>query len=121
MESFVRYLELYEVITEEDKALYGRPALSVTDPAKRRELKIKQYKREKDIKARIEVCPCTRRNAPREFTRHRPCETEQTEVQPSRTLTSSSSHRFSLIHHGKPTTHPLQTPMPTQKKFSARP
>ena len=55
MESFVRYLELYEVITEEDKALYGRPALSVTDPAKRRELKIKQYKREKDIKARIEV------------------------------------------------------------------
>ncbi|KAI1794700.1 serine/threonine protein phosphatase PP2A-associated protein [Ganoderma leucocontextum] len=55
LESFVRYLELYEVITEDDKALYGRPASSITDPAKRRELKIKQYKREKDIKARIEA------------------------------------------------------------------
>ncbi|KAM5532335.1 hypothetical protein V8D89_014014 [Ganoderma adspersum] len=55
LESFIRYLELYEVINEEDKALYGRPAFSVTDPAKRRELKIKQYKREKDIKAKIEA------------------------------------------------------------------
>ena len=55
LESFIHYLEQYEVITEEDKTLYGRPASSVTDPAKRRELKIKQYKREKDIKAHIEV------------------------------------------------------------------
>ncbi|KAI0707756.1 serine/threonine protein phosphatase PP2A-associated protein [Earliella scabrosa] len=55
LESFIRYLEQYEIITEEDKALYGRPASSVTDPAKRRELKIKQYKREKDIKAHIEA------------------------------------------------------------------
>ncbi|PIL24318.1 hypothetical protein GSI_14071 [Ganoderma sinense ZZ0214-1] len=55
LESFVRYLELYEVITEEDKELHGRSPSSVTDPAKRRELKIKQYKREKDIKARIEA------------------------------------------------------------------
>lgn len=39
----------------EDKDLYGRPASSVADPAKRRELKIKQYKREKEIKAKIEV------------------------------------------------------------------
>ncbi|TBU35609.1 serine/threonine protein phosphatase PP2A-associated protein [Dichomitus squalens] len=55
LESFVRYLELYEIITEEDKALYGRAASSVSDPAKRRELKIKQYKREKDIRTRIEA------------------------------------------------------------------
>ena len=51
----MHYLKLYEIITEEDKALYGLSASSVADPAKRRELKIKQYKREKDIKARIEV------------------------------------------------------------------
>ncbi|TFK94812.1 TAP42-like protein [Polyporus arcularius HHB13444] len=55
LESFIHYLELYEIITEEDKALYGQSASSVTDPAKRRELKIKQYKREKEIKARIEA------------------------------------------------------------------
>ncbi|KAI0723871.1 serine/threonine protein phosphatase PP2A-associated protein [Cerioporus squamosus] len=55
LESYIHYLELYEIVTEEDKALYGRSASSVTDPAKRRELKIQQYKREKDIKARIEA------------------------------------------------------------------
>ncbi|KAI0636606.1 serine/threonine protein phosphatase PP2A-associated protein [Trametes polyzona] len=55
LEAYIHYLEQYEVVSEEDKELYGRPASSVTDPAKRRELKIKQYKREKDIKARIEV------------------------------------------------------------------
>lgn len=56
LESFIHYLELYDIITEEDKALYGRSTSSVTDPAKRRELKIIQYKREKDIKSRMEVC-----------------------------------------------------------------
>ncbi|KAI0373031.1 serine/threonine protein phosphatase PP2A-associated protein [Pilatotrama ljubarskyi] len=55
LEAYIYYLEHYEIATEEDKELYGRSASSVTDPAKRRELKIKQYKREKDIKARIEA------------------------------------------------------------------
>ncbi|KAI0807790.1 serine/threonine protein phosphatase PP2A-associated protein [Fomes fomentarius] len=55
LESFIHYLELYDIITEEDKALYGRSTSLVTDPAKRRELKIKQYKREKDIKSRMET------------------------------------------------------------------
>ncbi|KAH9945796.1 serine/threonine protein phosphatase PP2A-associated protein [Epithele typhae] len=55
LESFVNYLESYEVISEEDKTLYGASAASLIDPAKRRELKIKQFKREKDIKARIET------------------------------------------------------------------
>ncbi|RPD66504.1 serine/threonine protein phosphatase PP2A-associated protein [Lentinus tigrinus ALCF2SS1-7] len=55
LESFIHYLELYGIVTEEDKELYGQSASSVIDPAKRRELKIKQYKREKDIKARIEA------------------------------------------------------------------
>ncbi|KAI0362517.1 serine/threonine protein phosphatase PP2A-associated protein [Trametes cingulata] len=55
LEAYIYYLEHYEIATEEDKELYGRPASSVADPTKRRELKIKQYKREKDIKARIEA------------------------------------------------------------------
>ena len=40
---------------EAERSLYEQHASPVNDPAKRRELKIKQYKREKDIKARIEV------------------------------------------------------------------
>ncbi|KAH9852697.1 serine/threonine protein phosphatase PP2A-associated protein [Lenzites betulinus] len=55
LEAYIHYLEQYEIVSQEDKTLYGRPASSITDPAKRRELKIKQYKQEKDIKARIEV------------------------------------------------------------------
>ncbi|KAL1944802.1 hypothetical protein VTO73DRAFT_3232 [Trametes versicolor] len=55
LEAYIHYLEQYEIVSGEDKDLYGRPASSVTDPAKRRELKIKQYKREKEIKAKIEV------------------------------------------------------------------
>ncbi|KAH9901442.1 serine/threonine protein phosphatase PP2A-associated protein [Cubamyces lactineus] len=55
LEAYVHYLEQYEIVTAEDKDLYGRPASSITDPARRRELKIKQYKREKDIRARIEA------------------------------------------------------------------
>ncbi|KAI9065400.1 serine/threonine protein phosphatase PP2A-associated protein [Trametes sanguinea] len=55
LEAYVHYVELYDIVTAEDKELYGRSASSFVDPAKRRELKIKQFKREKDIKARIEV------------------------------------------------------------------
>ncbi|KAI0780558.1 serine/threonine protein phosphatase PP2A-associated protein [Trametes elegans] len=55
LEAYIHYLERYEIVSVEDKELYGRSSSSVTDPAKRRELKIKQYKREKDIKTRIEV------------------------------------------------------------------
>ncbi|KAL7283684.1 hypothetical protein ACG7TL_003120 [Trametes sanguinea] len=55
LEAYVHYVELYEIVTSEDKELYDRPASAVVDPAKRRELKIKQFKREKDIKARIEA------------------------------------------------------------------
>ncbi|KAI0333615.1 serine/threonine protein phosphatase PP2A-associated protein [Cubamyces sp. BRFM 1775] len=55
LEAYVHYLEQYEIVTAEDKNLYSRPTSSIADPAKRRELKIKQYKREKDIKARIEA------------------------------------------------------------------
>ncbi|KAL4244931.1 TAP46-like protein [Abortiporus biennis] len=53
--SFLLTLETYEIIPESDKELYGKPASSVNDPAKRRELKIQQYKFEKELKTRIET------------------------------------------------------------------
>lgn len=40
---------------ETERTLHEQHASPVNDPAKRRELKIKQYKQEKELKARIEV------------------------------------------------------------------
>jgi immunoglobulin-binding protein 1 len=48
-------LENYEIIPEEERKLFDRKVAQVADFAKRRELKINQYKKEKDLQARIEV------------------------------------------------------------------
>jgi len=48
-------LENYEIIPEEERKLFDRKVAQVVDFAKRRELKINQYKKEKDLQARIEV------------------------------------------------------------------
>jgi hypothetical protein len=48
-------LELYEIVPDEDKSLHTKRASSIPDPAKRRELKIKQYKKEKEIQNKIDV------------------------------------------------------------------
>ena len=40
---------------EKERALWKQKASAVTDPARRRELKIKQYQKEKELKARVEV------------------------------------------------------------------
>ena len=55
LKGFVSSLEGYEIVSEQDWQLYGQNASSVRDPAKRRELKIKQYQKEKEIRGRIEV------------------------------------------------------------------
>lgn len=55
MQSFIGLLEQYEIVPEDERALFDRKAADVTDYSKRRELKINQYRKEKDIKARIEV------------------------------------------------------------------
>jgi hypothetical protein len=52
----VSYLENYEIVPEAERALHKQKASMITDPAKRREIKIKQYQKEKDLRARIEVC-----------------------------------------------------------------
>lgn len=48
-------LNAYGVIPEEEKKLYGQESSSITEPAKRRETKIVQFKKEKEIKNNIAV------------------------------------------------------------------
>ena len=48
-------MQKYEIVPADERALFDHKAAGVADFAKRRELKINQYKKEKDLKARIEV------------------------------------------------------------------
>jgi immunoglobulin-binding protein 1 len=48
-------LELYEIASKSERELYGKNVTAITDPARRRETKIKQYQAEKEIRSRIEV------------------------------------------------------------------
>ncbi|KAG5645573.1 hypothetical protein DXG03_005711 [Asterophora parasitica] len=52
---FVSYLENFEIVPEEERELHERKPSAIADYAKRRELKIKQYQKEKDLRARIEA------------------------------------------------------------------
>ena len=45
----------YEVVPEEERVLFDRSLVDIVDYSKRRELKINQYKKEKELRARIEV------------------------------------------------------------------
>lgn len=56
----------YEVVPEEERVLFDRRLVDVVDYSKRRELKINQYKKEKELRGRIEVTvflvgPCATR------------------------------------------------------------
>ena len=55
LKSFLEMLEQYEVVPTTERELYELRSGSVKDPAKRRELKIKQYQKEKELRTRIEV------------------------------------------------------------------
>ncbi|TCD67275.1 hypothetical protein EIP91_000297 [Steccherinum ochraceum] len=61
--TFLSRLENYHIVPETEKTLYEQHASPISDPAKRRELKIKQYKQEKELKTRIEAVR-KRRNGP---------------------------------------------------------
>ena len=54
--AFLSSLETYVIIPETERALHSQSASSVSDAQKRRQLKIKQYQKEKEIKTRIQVC-----------------------------------------------------------------
>ncbi|KAF8236299.1 serine/threonine protein phosphatase PP2A-associated protein [Tricholoma matsutake] len=54
LHAFLSYLEDYEIVPEEERALYKQKASMIADPAKKREVKIKQYQKEKLLRVRIE-------------------------------------------------------------------
>ncbi|KAG5353105.1 hypothetical protein C0989_010309 [Termitomyces sp. Mn162] len=64
LKTFLSYLDNYEIVPHDERALYGHQASAIVDPSKRRELKIKQYQKEKDLQARIEALRKRRRQAP---------------------------------------------------------
>ena len=55
LREFIGLLDTYQVIPEKEKGILTRNISAVTDPAKRRDLKIKQYQREKELRTKIEV------------------------------------------------------------------
>lgn len=54
-------LETYNIVPETERVLYGQQPSSIGDAAKRREVKIRQFKAEKDLRTRIEVIRRRRR------------------------------------------------------------
>ncbi|TFY70267.1 hypothetical protein EVG20_g2743 [Dentipellis fragilis] len=52
---FSSYLEQYGIVPETERDLYGKRASVIADPAKRRETKIKQYQKEKELRNKIEA------------------------------------------------------------------
>ncbi|KAH8117003.1 TAP42-like protein [Phellopilus nigrolimitatus] len=50
---FISLLDDYHVLPEEEKKIYGQKSSGIADPAKRREVKIAQFKKEKEIKNKI--------------------------------------------------------------------
>ena len=53
--SFVETLDDYGIVPETEKELYNQRTSDVKDMAKRRDLKIEQFRKEKDLRGRIEV------------------------------------------------------------------
>ncbi|KAI0929224.1 hypothetical protein AcW1_006220 [Taiwanofungus camphoratus] len=54
MQAFVSSLEVYRVIPDPEKVLYAQTTSS-DDPARRREIKIKQYQKEKETRSKIQA------------------------------------------------------------------
>jgi len=48
-------LESLEIVPETERSLHEKKSSLVSDPVARRELKIKQYKKERELRSRIEV------------------------------------------------------------------
>ncbi|KAL4067754.1 TAP42-like protein [Scleroderma yunnanense] len=65
LETFISSLESYGVVSDTEHTLHTQPS-PIKDAAKRREMKIKQYMAEKDLRARIETVQRRRRQQPPE-------------------------------------------------------
>ncbi|KAF8743646.1 hypothetical protein AX14_001701 [Amanita brunnescens Koide BX004] len=55
LRDFASSIENYEIVPESERALYQRKASAVRDPKQKRELKIMQFKTEKDLRAKLEA------------------------------------------------------------------
>ncbi|KDR73530.1 hypothetical protein GALMADRAFT_616131 [Galerina marginata CBS 339.88] len=55
LKNFIDLLEKYDLVPDEERSLFDRKTADVADFGKRRELKINQYKKEKELKSRIET------------------------------------------------------------------
>ena len=55
MQSFIELMDRYKIVSEEERALFDQRVVDSVDYSKRRELRINQYKKEKELRARIEV------------------------------------------------------------------
>lgn len=53
--AFVHQLEHYEIVQEDEKNIYSHKSSSLANPAKRREVKVNQYKKTQKIKDHIQV------------------------------------------------------------------
>lgn len=58
---YISSLETYDIVPETERVLYGQQSSSIRDAAKRREVKIRQYKAEKDLRTCIEIIKKRRR------------------------------------------------------------
>ncbi|KAJ6500761.1 TAP42-like protein [Mycena sanguinolenta] len=61
LNAFISNLENYEIIPESERALHAQDPTKIKDASSRRDLKIKQYQREKDLQARIEFATIRKR------------------------------------------------------------
>ncbi|KIM55038.1 hypothetical protein SCLCIDRAFT_135558 [Scleroderma citrinum Foug A] len=67
LKTFISSLESYGVVPDTEHTLYTQPS-PIKDPAKRREIKIKQFMAEKDLRAHIETVQRRRRQRPADGT-----------------------------------------------------
>jgi immunoglobulin-binding protein 1 len=66
LQLFIHHLDTYCVVPEGERVLYAQTASSIQDAAKRRKVKIKQFKVEKDLSARVEAIRKRRKQTPME-------------------------------------------------------
>ncbi|KAL1732426.1 serine/threonine protein phosphatase PP2A-associated protein [Schizophyllum commune] len=55
LKTFIFTLEHYNIVPEDERKLHERGTASIPDPARRRETKIKQFQKEKELKGRVEA------------------------------------------------------------------
>jgi hypothetical protein len=55
LRDFSSSVENYDIVPETERTLHQRKASAIRDPKKKREIKIMQYKKEKELRAKLEV------------------------------------------------------------------